>query len=59
MQSILIQTLFRPARRRMRFRTAFVLYFLILILGSLPHAREEIGRALGALHFASELLQRA
>ncbi|MBC7574119.1 MAG: VanZ family protein [Herminiimonas sp.] len=43
MQSILIQTLFRPARRRMRFRTAFVLYFLILILGSLPHAREEIG----------------
>lgn len=27
----------------MRFRTAFVLYFLILILGSLPHAREEIG----------------
>lgn len=43
MQSILIQTFFGPLRRSMRFRTAFILYFLILILGSVPHAREEVG----------------
>jgi len=34
---------FAPRYRSHRFYGAFLLYFLILVLGSVPHARAEIG----------------
>jgi VanZ family protein len=43
MQSTLIQTLFGPTWRPARLRAGFALYALILILGSVPHARAEVG----------------
>jgi VanZ family protein len=43
MQSTLIQTLFGPTWRSARLRAGFALYALILILGSVPHARAEVG----------------
>lgn len=35
--------LFAAAYQRLRFRSALLMYFLILLFGSIPHARAEIG----------------
>ena len=41
--------LFGAAHRSLRFRCAFLMYLLILILGSIPHARAEIGEVASGL----------
>ena len=49
MTSRMLNLLFAAAYRSLRFRCAFLMYFLILILGSIPHARAEIGELASGL----------
>ncbi len=43
MLNLIHQFLLTPAHASLRYRTAFFLYGLILILGSIPGARQDIG----------------
>ncbi len=45
----ILNLLFAVAHRSLRFRSGFLMYFLILILGSIPHARAEIGEVASGL----------
>ena len=45
----MLTPLFSVRYRNLRFRCGFLMYFLILIFGSIPHARAEIGELASGL----------
>ncbi|MES2257360.1 MAG: VanZ family protein [Pseudomonadota bacterium] len=49
MRSLIHQVLLTPAHANLRYRGALVLYLLILVLGSIPGARADIGRVASGL----------
>lgn len=55
MKSLLIDVSFGEKYRKLRLYSAFFLYFLILILGSIPGARRDVGEIAPGLilHFSS------
>ncbi|WP_195764029.1 VanZ family protein [Pseudoduganella rivuli] len=49
MLNLLHQIVLTPAHANLRYRTALTLYSLILILGSIPGARQDIGQVASGL----------
>lgn len=49
MLNLIQQIVLTPAHASLRYRTAFTLYALILILGSIPGARQDIGQVASGL----------
>lgn len=49
MQNLIHQFILTPSHASLRYRTALILYCLILILGSIPGARADIGQVASGL----------